>query len=268
MQQDKQPMNRVVAAVRVDEATADDAPAESPEVEIQEDESPPVDVERDEISLDGIECPDDMARALVEEVSHYEWDTLDDGEDIPLYKAYKVDAPETGCLKLTHVGITHYVMPPVHGPVHEHHVDTCLCAGVKAEGNPPLYDHRVRKRPMNQPSHPREGNHTLSGFWEVHGVRAHCLLDSGCEGVMASSNFAWATGMAMFWLDQPISLQLACIGSKSMINYSARTVIKFGNTTVEETFNITNINYYDVILGTPFLRCLGVILDFNGPGHI
>src|SRR6266481_2943914 len=121
---------------------------------------------------------------------------------------------------------------------------------------------------MNQLSRPQEGNHTLSGFWEVHGVRAHCLLDSRCEGVMASSNFAQATGMAMFRLDQPVSLQLACIGSKSMINYGAHAVIKFGNTTTEETFNIANIDYYNVILGTPFLRWLGVILDFKGPGHI
>src|SRR6266481_3342783 len=121
---------------------------------------------------------------------------------------------------------------------------------------------------MNQPSRPREGNHTLSRFWEVHGVRAHCLLDSRCEGVMASSNFSQAMGMAMFQLDQPISLQLACVRSKSMINYSACAVIKFGNTTVEEMFDIVNIDYYDVILGTPFLRWLGVISDFNGPGHI
>src|SRR6266481_5276458 len=111
---------------------------------------------------------------------------------------------------------------------------------------------------MNQPSQLQESNHTLSVFWKVHGVRAHCLLDSGCEGVMASSNFAQAMGMAMFWLDQPIGLQLACIGSKSMINYGAHTVIKFGNTSVKESFNIANIDYYDVILGTLFLRQLGL----------
>src|SRR6266481_2752637 len=129
-------MNQVAAAVRIDEAMADDAPEESPEVEIQEDESPPADAERDEIPLDSIECPDDMARALVEEVSHYEWDTSDDGEEIPPYKAYKVDAPESGHLRLTCVGIMHYVMPPARGPDHKHHVDTHLCAGVKAEGTP------------------------------------------------------------------------------------------------------------------------------------
>src|SRR6266481_6122954 len=142
---DKQPMNRVAAAAHMDEATADDAPEEPPEAEIQEDENPPADVERDEIPLDGIEYPDDVARALVEEASHYKWDTSDDGEDIPLYKAYKVDAPETGRLKLTRVGVARYITPPARGPVHKHHVDTRLCAGVKAEGNPPLYDYRAQK---------------------------------------------------------------------------------------------------------------------------
>src|SRR6266481_9937288 len=107
---------------------------------------------------------------------------------------------------------------------------------------------------MNQPSHSWEGNHTLSRFWEVHGVRAHCLLDCRCNGVMASSNFSQAMGMNIFWLEQPVGLQLVCIGSKSMINYSTHTVIKFGNASVKESFNIANIDYYDVILGTLFLR--------------
>src|SRR6266481_6041696 len=146
-------MNWVAAATHIDEATADDAPEESPEVEVQEDKSPPADAKRDEIPLNSVECPDNMARAIVEEVSHYEWDTEDDGEEIPPYKVYKVDTPESGGLRLTHVGVMHYVMPPAHGPNHEHHLDTCLCAGVKAEGHPPLYDHPGWKRPMNQPSH-------------------------------------------------------------------------------------------------------------------
>src|SRR6266481_1244133 len=146
-------MNWVAAATHIDEATADDAPEESPEVEVQEDKSPPADAERDEIPLDSVECPDNMARAIVEEVSHYEWDTKDDGEEIPLYKMYAIGAPESGHLKLTHVGVTCYVMPSAHGFDHKHHLDTHLCADVKAEGQPPLYDHRVWKQLMNQPSH-------------------------------------------------------------------------------------------------------------------
>ena len=108
----------------------------------------------------------------------------------------------------------------------------------------------------------------LSGFWEVNGTHAHCLLDSGCEGAMVSPNFAHATGMKLTRLEQPISLQLACIGSKSTISYGTKATIMFGNTHVKEYLDVANINYYDIILGMLFLRRLGVALDFTGPGMI
>ena len=53
-----------------------------------------------------------------------------------------------------------------------------------------------------------------------------------------------------------------------MINYSTQMTIKFGCQTVEEYFDIANIEYYDAILSTPFLRKMGMILDFIGPGQI
>ena len=42
--------------------------------------------------------------------------------------------------------------------------------------------------------------------------------------------------------------------------------IKIGCKVVKEYFNITNIEHYDVILGTPFLRKMGIVLDFRSPG--
>ena len=53
-----------------------------------------------------------------------------------------------------------------------------------------------------------------------------------------------------------------------MINYGTHTTIKFGHWNVEEYFNIANVEYYDAILSTPFLRKMGMILDFTGPGQI
>ena len=54
-----------------------------------------------------------------------------------------------------------------------------------------------------------------------------------------------------------------------MINYGTHTTIKFGHSNVEEEyFNIANVKYYDAILSTPFLRKMGVVLDFSGPGTI
>ena len=51
-----------------------------------------------------------------------------------------------------------------------------------------------------------------------------------------------------------------------MINYRTQATIKIGHKVVEEYFDITNIEYYDMILGTPFLRKMGIVLDFRSPG--
>ena len=75
-------------------------------------------------------------------------------------------------------------------------------------------------------------------------------------------------GIRMFELECPIGLQLACIGSKSTINYGAHATIVFGNQSIDKYFDVANIDYYDAILGTLFLRRIKLSLDFNGPGHI
>ena len=97
-------------------------------------------------------------------------------------------------------------------------------------------------------------------------MKAHCLLDSGSEGVLLSLEFTRATGIKTFALEKPIALQLACIGSRSMINYRTHVTIKIGHKVLEEYFDIVNVEHYDVILGTPFLRKMGIVLDFRSPG--
>ena len=73
-------------------------------------------------------------------------------------------------------------------------------------------------------------------------------------------------GIKMFALEKPIALQLVCIGSRSMINYGTHATIKLGCKVVKEYFNIANIEHYNTILGTPFLRKMGIVLDFRSPG--
>ena len=138
----------------------------------------------------------------------------------------------------------------------------------KASNTQPVYDHRLR--PKNQPRPPEPGSkaRTLDGFWEIGGVKAHCLLDSGCEGIIMSPNFARASRLKTFPLDRPVNLQLAVVGSRSVANYGAKGPVKFGRFSSTESFDIANIDYYDVILGTPFLRKWGVSLDFSGQGNI
>ena len=52
------------------------------------------------------------------------------------------------------------------------------------------------------------------------------------------------------------------MGSKSVINYGANATIKYNEKEAKEYFNIVNIDYYDAILGVPFLRKHVVVIDF------
>ena len=97
-------------------------------------------------------------------------------------------------------------------------------------------------------------------------MKAHCLLDSRSKGVLLSLEFMQATGIKTFALEKPIALQLACISSQSMINYGTHVTIKLGHKVVKKYFNIANVEHYNTILGTPFLRKMGIVLDFRRPG--
>ena len=51
-----------------------------------------------------------------------------------------------------------------------------------------------------------------------------------------------------------------------MINYRTHATLKIGHKVVKKCFDIVNIEHYDAILGTPFLRKMGIVLDFRSPG--
>ena len=126
----------------------------------------------------------------------------------------------------------------------------------------PVYDHRTRIRERSRPLRKCNDNQPISIFWEIGRTKAHCLIDSGCEGIMLSSNFIRAAKIKPFLLDKPIGIQLTVTGSKSVINYGMNVTIKYKGRESKEYFNIINIDYYDAILGTPFLRKHKVIIDF------
>ncbi|KIJ36520.1 hypothetical protein M422DRAFT_139709, partial [Sphaerobolus stellatus SS14] len=102
----------------------------------------------------------------------------------------------------------------------------------------------------------------------VEGTKACCLFDSGCEGIIMSSEFARATGLRMHRLPEPIGIQQAFQGSRAKLYHTVTTDITVGQQTYPETFDIANIDYYDIMLGTPFLRRVKANIDFNGLGSI
>ncbi|KIJ42819.1 hypothetical protein M422DRAFT_123566, partial [Sphaerobolus stellatus SS14] len=95
------------------------------------------------------------------------------------------------------------------------------------------------------------------------GTKVHCLLDSGCEGIMISSDFVSANKLPKFELEKPVILQLACVGCKSTVQYGLTAKILLSKEKYDEYFDITNVNYYDVILGFSFLRQFEILLDFK-----
>ncbi|KIJ37812.1 hypothetical protein M422DRAFT_177458, partial [Sphaerobolus stellatus SS14] len=109
---------------------------------------------------------------------------------------------------------------------------------------------------------------TITGYFLVGGTKACCLFNSGCEGIIMSSKFARATGIRMHKLLEPIGIQQAFQGSRAKLYYTATMDITIGQRTYTEMFDIANINYYDVMLGTPFLRRVKANIDFNGLGSI
>ena len=79
---------------------------------------------------------------------------------------------------------------------------------------------------------------------------------------MISPNFIRAAKIEPFLLDKPIGIHLMVTASKSVINYGANMTIKYDRKELKEYLDIINIDYYDAILGTPFLRKHEVIIDF------
>ena len=100
-----------------------------------------------------------------------------------------------------------------------------VAAGTVDKTVEPVYDHRARIKEKSRPSRKRDEYRAISVFWEIGDVKAHCLIDSGCEGVMISSEFTRAAKIETFALEKPIGIQLAVTGSKSIINYGTNTAI-------------------------------------------
>ena len=70
-------------------------------------------------------------------------------------------------------------------------IDTTIriAAGTVDKTVEPVYDHRARIKERSRPSWKCDEYRAISVFWEIGGIKAHCLIDSGCEGVMISPEF-------------------------------------------------------------------------------
>ena len=97
----------------------------------------------------------------------------------------------------------------------------------------------------------------------VNGKPARALLDSGSLGDFVSSTLVDQLAVKRETLDSPISLQLAVQGSRSKVNARATLKLEYQDICEDRTFDVININNYDLILGTPWMYQHQICLGFN-----
>jgi len=89
------------------------------------------------------------------------------------------------------------------------------------------------------------------------------MIDTGSTGNFLSPAFAMVTHVATFPLEQQLTLQLGCVGSRSKITHGARTQLSIGAFSACVYFDVVNIDRYNCILGIPFLRQNATVVDFS-----
>jgi hypothetical protein len=124
---------------------------------------------------------------------------------------------------------------------------------------------KVRKssKPLERPIRTKTEVKTFVAMVKINGQAAVALLDSGCTTDAVSPELVRVADLKVHELTEQVPVQLGTKGSQSKINYGTKTCIKYGSVDAHHYFDIVNIDRYNVILGTVFLRKHGIVLDFD-----
>ena len=116
---------------------------------------------------------------------------------------------------------------------------------------------------MSRPFRTPDEQLCLAAYITINGVKAYALFDSGSTTDAVSPDFTRVATLPVYELDNPVTLQLGCVGSRSKINYASTARVGFGSIDIDTYLDIANLDKYDTILGTPFLSKHGISLDFE-----
>ncbi|KZV91267.1 hypothetical protein EXIGLDRAFT_837228 [Exidia glandulosa HHB12029] len=146
--------------------------------------------------------------------------------------------------------------------------DTVHAAGAVAK---PVVVYRHASRPAqttgHQPGRAASERRFFEGFVQLGGLSAHVLIDTGTDTDMVSAEYARDAKLHIFQLQRPVTLQMACIGSRSRINFGAKSDVGLGALVVKNRyFDVANIDKYDAILGLRFLWATAASLRFQDAG--
>jgi hypothetical protein len=94
-------------------------------------------------------------------------------------------------------------------------------------------------------------------------MEVFALFDSGCTTEACSPDFARVAGIKVFPIETEIVLQLGTAGSRSKINHGMMAMMEYADIKSEEYLDIVNLDRFDAIIGTKFMRRHKMSLDFQ-----
>ncbi|KAJ7215174.1 hypothetical protein C8J57DRAFT_1096308 [Mycena rebaudengoi] len=116
---------------------------------------------------------------------------------------------------------------------------------------------------MDQPNRSSKQLACLSAVVKIGSSSTYVLFDSGSNTDSVTPEYANTVDGPHIPLDEQITLQLGCVGSRSKISHGTRLPVDFGGINGYVYFDQVNLDRYDTIIGTPFMNRHGVILDFG-----
>ncbi|KAJ7027672.1 hypothetical protein C8F04DRAFT_1266781 [Mycena alexandri] len=116
---------------------------------------------------------------------------------------------------------------------------------------------------LDQPTRSNKTIACLSALIKIGDSEAYTLFDSGSNTDSMVPEYANVIKGPRIILDEQVTLQLGCVGSRSKISFGTRVPVDFGGLRGHVYFDQVNLDRYDVIIGTPLMNRHGIVLDFG-----
>ena len=118
---------------------------------------------------------------------------------------------------------------------------------------------KLRERPQAKP----KDKECLATWTKVGDLEVWTLWDSGSTTSGIIPSYAELAKIVVDTLMDPNVLQLGTVGSRSIIKFGADVSLRIAKHLYPSYVDVANFNHYDMIIGTPFMRKHGVLLDFK-----
>ncbi|KIL61460.1 hypothetical protein M378DRAFT_187566 [Amanita muscaria Koide BX008] len=97
----------------------------------------------------------------------------------------------------------------------------------------------------------------------INGQPARALIDCGSDGDFISTILADQLKLKRDILAKPLTVRLAVRGSRSKITSSTNVNFQYQGINEDRRFDVSNLDNYDIILGTPFIYQHQVLVGMN-----